>query len=260
MPPDVGLVGEADNELHFSHGTLLGILGESLQEGPDHEKHRAFLASPRALTEQEFERFTSKHGHEPTGFVIAYGALALYGSRENAINSLTLEQIDGIFSSTHKRGMTDMRTWGQVGLAGTWADASIHLYGPHDRSSGTRSFFKEAVLLNGNFKRSLKTEPGLACVIVAVGKDRYGIGYSHIGLETSAVRAVPVNGKSGRTAVHRLLHQSCPESIRLAVRSTCTSISIRPKTGIRLLYSASLSSRCLRLLNNTHLKLIFTFS
>lgn len=159
------------------------------------------LASPRALTEQEFERFTSKHGHEPTGFVIAYGALALYVNRENAINSLTLEQIDGIFSSTHKRGMADMRTWGQVGLAGTWADASIHLYGPHDRSSGTRSFFKEAVLLNGNFKRSLKTEPGLASVIVAVGKDRYGIGYSHIGLETSAVRAVPVNGKSGRTAV-----------------------------------------------------------
>ena len=31
----VSLVGEADKELHFSHGTLLGILGESLQEGPD---------------------------------------------------------------------------------------------------------------------------------------------------------------------------------------------------------------------------------
>ena len=78
------------------------------------------LASPRALTEQEFKRFTSKHGHEPTGFVIAYGALALYVNRENAIKSLTLEQIDGIFSSNHKRGMADIRTWGQVGLAGTW--------------------------------------------------------------------------------------------------------------------------------------------
>ena len=36
---------------------------------------------------------------------------------------------------------------------------------------------------------------------MAIGKDRYGIGYSLIGLETSAVRAVSVNGKSGRTPV-----------------------------------------------------------
>ena len=159
------------------------------------------LASPRALTEQEFKRFTSKHGHPPTGFVIAYGALALYVNRENAIKSLTLEQIDGIFSSTHKRGMADMRTWGQVGLAGAWVDAPIHMYGPHDRLSGTRSFFKEAMRLNGNFKRSLKTEPGFASVIVAIGKDRYGIGYSLLGLETSAVIAVSVSENSGRPAV-----------------------------------------------------------
>ncbi|HET9846019.1 MAG TPA: PstS family phosphate ABC transporter substrate-binding protein [Nitrospira sp.] len=159
------------------------------------------LASPRSLTEQEIKGFTSKHGHQPLGFIIAYGAIAVYVNRENAIKSLTLEQIDGIFSSTHKRGKADLRTWGQLGLAGAWANAPIHLYGPPDRSSGTRSFFKEAMLLSGKMKRSLKTEAGLASVIVAVGKDRYGIGYSRIGLGTSAVREVSVSEKTGRTAV-----------------------------------------------------------
>jgi phosphate transport system substrate-binding protein len=57
------------------------------------------------------------------------------------------------------------------------------------------------MLRNGNLKRSLKAEAGLASVIVAVGKDRYGIGYSLMGLETSAVRAVPVSEKTGKTAV-----------------------------------------------------------
>jgi phosphate transport system substrate-binding protein len=159
------------------------------------------LASPRALTEQELKRFTSKHGYEATGLVIAYGALALYVNRENAIKSLTLDQIDGIFSSTRKRGMADIRTWGQLGLAGAWTHASIHLYGPDDRSTGTRSLFKEVVLLNGSFKQSLRTEPGVASVIVAVGKDRYGIGYSLIGVETSAVRAVSASEKAGSKAV-----------------------------------------------------------
>src|SRR5918994_964017 len=120
-----------------------------------------------------------------------------------------------------------MRTWGQVGLAGAWADAPIHLYGPHDRLSGTRSFFKEAMRLNGNFKRSLKTEPGFASVIVAIGTDRYGIGYSLLGSERS---------QSARTAgnqqLHRPLHRFCRESIRLGTRSTCTSISIRTRSGI----------------------------
>ena len=44
----------------------------------------------------------------------------------------------------------------------------------------------------GDFKDTVKQQPGSAGVVQAVGTDRQGIGYSGIGYRTSDVRAVPL--------------------------------------------------------------------
>ena len=50
---------------------------------------------------------------------------------------VTLEQIDAIFSKSRKAGhATDIRTWGDLGLTGEWANKPIALYG-RNSASGT---------------------------------------------------------------------------------------------------------------------------
>jgi len=53
-------------------------------------------------------------------------------------------------------------------------------------------------LLNGDFKDSVKEQPGSSSVVQGVASDRYAIGYSGIGYKTADVRAVPL-AKTAKT-------------------------------------------------------------
>jgi phosphate transport system substrate-binding protein len=159
------------------------------------------LASSRQLTEEEVKRFQSRYGYAPTAVAIAQDAVAVYVNQDNPVSQLTLSQVDAIFSSTRKRGSADIREWGQLGLDGTWEHAGIQLYGRDHRSTGTLPFFKQVVMQGGDFKKNLIPEPGSASVIMAVGKDRLGIGYSGIGFQTSAVKAVALSEGPGTPSI-----------------------------------------------------------
>ena len=150
------------------------------------------IASSRNLTPEEISQFTSKHGYDPTGIPVAMDAVAFYVHKNNPIPGLTLDQLDAIFSTTRKRGYPhELKSWGQLGLAGGWESAPIRLYG-RDQKSGTRGFVKEHVLANGDFTAAMQEEPGAASVILALSRDPFGIGYSGLGLASSGVRAIPL--------------------------------------------------------------------
>jgi phosphate transport system substrate-binding protein len=160
------------------------------------------LAISRSLTRDEIHEFVERFGYAPTAIPIARDAVAIYVHRDNLIEGLTLEQVDAMFGATRNRGATeDIASWGQLGMGKDWADAPIHLYGRDKRSSGTRPFFKEHVLMGGEFKDRIGEEPGSASVVLAVARDPFGIGYSGIGFQTTAVRAVPLAEKAGRVFI-----------------------------------------------------------
>ena len=46
--------------------------------------------------------------------------------------------------------------------------------------------------MKGDFKDTVKEQPGSSAVVSGVAKDHQGIGYSGIGYKTSEVRAVPL--------------------------------------------------------------------
>ena len=118
--------------------------------------------------------------------------LAVYVHKDNPIKSLTLQQVDAIFSKTRKGGFEkDIRTWGDLGLTGEWAKKPISLYG-RNSASGTYGYFKEHALFKGDFKDTVKEQPGSSAVVQGVASDKYGIGYSGIGYKTADVRAVPL--------------------------------------------------------------------
>jgi len=150
------------------------------------------LASSRPLTEQEIKGFVSNHGYEPIGIPVAMDAVAIYVHNDNPISSLTLEQVDAMFSSTLKRSKGGhLTTWGQVGLKDPWSQQPIHLYG-RNKKSGTRDFFKHVVLMDGELSDDVREQPGSASEILAIAQDPLAIGYAGVGFHSSMVRIVPL--------------------------------------------------------------------
>ena len=176
----------------------------------------------RAMKAAEIDQFEAKYGYKPTQIRTSYDALAIYVNKDNPITKLTLAQADGIFSKTRKRGGKEIKTWGDLGLTGDWASRPISLYGRNSASgtygffkehtlsggdykdtvkeqpgsaSGTYGFFKEHVLQTGDYKDSVKEQPGSASVVQGVTEDRFGIGYSGIGYRTSGVKPLQLADK-----------------------------------------------------------------
>lgn len=150
----------------------------------------------RPMKSTEIDAFEKKHGYKPTEIKVAIDSLAVFVHKDNPIKGLTLEQVDGIFSSTLKRGGTAVVKWGDLGLTGEWAGKAISLYG-RNSASGTYGFFKEHVLKNGDYKATVKEQPGSSSVVQGIASDLAGIGYSGVGYATSGVKAVPLGEKEG---------------------------------------------------------------
>ena len=146
----------------------------------------------RKMKDKEIEAFESRFGYKPVGVRVAIDALAIYVHKDNPIESLTIPQIDAIFSSTRRCGYTqDIRTWGDLGLEGSWKTRPIQLYG-RNSVSGTYGYFKQVGMCSGDFKNTVNEQPGSASVVQSVTASLNGIGYSGVGYKTSSVRAVPV--------------------------------------------------------------------
>ena len=151
----------------------------------------------REMKSSEIDEFEKKYGYKPTAVKVAIDALAVFVNKDNPIKGLTMSQVDGIFSSTRKRGGEDITTWGQVGLTGDWAAKPMSLFG-RNSASGTYGYFKEHALDKGDFKSSVKEQPGSSAVVQGVASDLGGIGYSGIGYITSGVSAVPLGEAEGK--------------------------------------------------------------
>src|SRR5258708_7819858 len=87
------------------------------------------------LAVRTFERV--KH-YPPLGIDIFTGSVDIrnidyaqmfFVSKDNPLAQLSLAELDGIFGEEHRRGPANIRTWGQLGLTGEWADKPITLYG-----------------------------------------------------------------------------------------------------------------------------------
>jgi phosphate transport system substrate-binding protein len=150
----------------------------------------------REMKSSEIAGFAGKFGHKPTKVAVAIDALAVFVHKDNPIKGLTMTQVDGIFSSTRKRGGQDVSTWGNVGATGALAGKTVSVFG-RNSASGTYGFFKENALKNGDYKSSVKEQPGSSSVVQGVSADIAAVGYSGIGYKTSGVIALPLATSEG---------------------------------------------------------------
>jgi len=148
----------------------------------------------RAMKNKELDKFEEKYGYPPTQFRVALDALAIIVNKDNPIEGLTLQEADAIFSINRKREYSqDVDRWSKLGIN----LGMVSLYG-RNSASGTYGFFKKIVLSGGDFKSSVKEQPGSASVVQGVSSDPNGIGYSGIGYMTSSVKIVPLGKEKGK--------------------------------------------------------------
>ncbi len=152
----------------------------------------------RAMKADEVDAFEKKFGYPPTQIRVAVDALAVYVNKDNPLEKLTLPQVDAIFSKSRRCGeAAPLDTWGALVVQGTLASQPIRLYG-RNSASGTYGYFKEIALCGGDYRDTVKEQPGSASVVQGVTEDKLGIGYSGLGYKTSGVKALALakDGKS----------------------------------------------------------------
>lgn len=150
----------------------------------------------RPMKAKEEEQFEAKYGYKPTPMRTSLDALAVFVHKDNPIECLSMQQVDAIFSKTRNGGYPkDIKTWGDLGLKGEWANTPLSLYG-RNSASGTYGYFKEVAMFNGDFKDAVKEQPGSSTVVQGVASDKAGIGYSGVGYKTADVRTVPLKASA----------------------------------------------------------------
>jgi phosphate transport system substrate-binding protein len=152
----------------------------------------------REMKSEEVDKFEKKFGYKPTGVRVAIDALAVFVHKDNPVKSLSLQQIDGLFGSTFKHGGKDITDWGV--LVAEWKGRAVSLYG-RNSASGTYGYFKEHALKKGDYKPTVKEQPGSSAVVQGVASDLNAVGYSGIGYVTSSIKALPIAEKDGGPAV-----------------------------------------------------------
>src|SRR5688572_17613752 len=179
---------------------VIGVEGKGSNTAPTALQEGTAQLGPmsREAKASEQDKFESAHGYKMTQLRPALDALAVFVNKDNPLNEITLEQVDAIYSKGRKKGhKEDIKTWGQLGLTGDWANRPISTYG-RNSASGTYGFFKEMALGNGDYKDTVKEQPGSAAVVVSVTDDRYGVGYSGIGYATSGIKMLRLAEKKGK--------------------------------------------------------------
>ncbi|MDX1965058.1 MAG: phosphate ABC transporter substrate-binding protein [Pirellulales bacterium] len=157
-----------------------------------------FGSMSRDWKPEEITAFEKAHGYQPTTIKTSIDMLSVFVHPDNPLTGLSLPELDAIFSSERKGGFpTDVKTWGDLGVTGEYADKPIKLYS-RDSASGTYLFFKERALFNGTYKSSTNENVGSAAVIQSVAEDRYGIGYCGVGYtQNAAVKVLPLSMEPG---------------------------------------------------------------
>jgi phosphate transport system substrate-binding protein len=132
-------------------------------------------------------------------------ALGIFVHKNNPITRLTLKQLDGIYGDQRTGGWQQLewvtqaarsdkdniRTWGQLGLKGEWADKPIHVYGPPGLYPGGVSYFQTRVMGGADtWNESLQEFDDRRLMMAALSKDPYGIAYTSVAYRTAQVKSL----------------------------------------------------------------------
>ena len=190
----------------------------------------SFGPMSRPLKLSEIEEFENRFGYKPTLLPVGIDLVGLLVHQDCPLESISLEQIDAIFSSTRRRGHSAIATWGDLGLSGEWAKEPIVLYG-RNAASGTCGFFKDRVLNEGDFHPKVLEQPVSSAVISAIAGNRFAMGYSGMGGNADLVKPLMISERNGTSGISPSEDNALDGSYPLA-RYLYLAINYKPNSGL----------------------------
>jgi phosphate transport system substrate-binding protein len=170
------------------------------------------LAYERTMNADPIEIEYATGSYDVPGWSPAFG---IFVNKANPIAKLNVAQLEGIFgaertgawegTSWHpERARTvaqNIRTWGQLGLTGEWADKPIHVYGVNLRYHQAIRFedqvmhgsakWNPALLEYANYGKPDGTLAiGASMMVEDLAKDPYGICYSEVNFTVDNTKTV----------------------------------------------------------------------
>jgi ABC-type phosphate transport system substrate-binding protein len=200
------------------HGTVASGKVD-IETGPRmNDRLRSASQYERATGQRVFEIDWATGSYDVPGWSPGF---VIFVNKDNPIAQLSVAQLDGIFGGARSGGWKgtqwdpsvargaekNLRTWGQLGLKGAWADKPIHIYGrplKYNIQLGfERKVFDGGDVWNENtMEYSHEMNPdgtrytSSVEMVKDMAADPYGIVFSDMGSNISGVRAVPI----GKTA------------------------------------------------------------
>ncbi len=152
----------------------------------------------RKLEPEELEKAKKQTGKEPQEFMVGYDGLAIYVSKSNPIEEISLEDLSEIYREGGK-----FNKWSDLGIKsipGAKSDDIIRV--SRQNNSGTYHYFREVVICKkADYKSGSLDMNGSKDVVELVAKTPGAIGYSGLGYATGDVKIVKVSKKKGEPAV-----------------------------------------------------------
>lgn len=157
----------------------------------------AIANASRDMETAEKEQAKHNTGKEPIEWIVAYDALAVYVNKNNPVDTLTFQDLAGIYG---EGGTID--GWSQLGVDLKTSGANDEIVRvSRQNSSGTYAYFREHVLNKKDFKMGSKDMSGSKDVVELVTKTAGAIGYSGMGYLTDGVKFVKIAAAKGEPGV-----------------------------------------------------------
>lgn len=149
----------------------------------------------RQITKKEKDIFKEQRGYLPTEIKVSLNVLAVYVNRENKIDTISLPELDAIFSTTLKRSYKNkIENWKDI--SNLHHQINLYLY---DINSTQRSYFKEKVMLNGlfNYDNIYSDDYHKSSQLIDdLASDIYGIGFASMENTNYKVKALGISKKA----------------------------------------------------------------
>jgi phosphate transport system substrate-binding protein len=150
----------------------------------------------RKMEPEEFEQARKNTHKEPKEYLVGFDGLAVYVSKNNPLEEISLEQLAEIYGENGK-----ITKWSQLGVKlPPEQDDIIRI--SRQSNSGTFVYFREAVLgKTRDFKMGTRDMHGSKDVVEIVAQTPAAIGYSGMGYATPEVKMLRLAKKAGDKAI-----------------------------------------------------------
>jgi len=136
--------------------------------------------SSREIRSNEISDANSK-GITPTEHIVAFDGIAIIVHPSNSVDSLTIEQLQKIYSG-------EIKNWKEVG----GADRDITVIS-RDSASGTQEYFQEVVMRSVPFRNDMIVQAATGAVTLEVSQNDRAIGFVGAAYQINSAKTLAIN-------------------------------------------------------------------